>query len=401
MKRKFLKEFWTILLVSMLVLVACSEDGGHGPLEQSTTPPGEVTNVTVVNLPGKARLTYNLPSDNDLLYVVARFTTENGTESEVKSSLYNNNMLLEGFKGEVPIEVTLTAVNRSEIESQPVIVTVNPLKAPIFDIFDSLVVAPDFGGINVQASNPSEEDIAILVMLKNRVGDWEPLSTSIYTKSDIINRSIRNIDAVAQDFAFTVRDRWLNVTDTLFTEITPLFEQLMPKSGYVGIRLPNDAPNDGWAVSNLWDDESIEYYDSYFTNRVVNLPSHLVTFDIGQVTKLSRVHIWNFSEPLGDQRFYYYLGAMKKFRIWGANELNDGDLSGWTLMGDYEFIKPSGLPEGEETVADTEAGEAGEDWLIGFDKPAVRYLRIECLENWRGQKYMSVNELEVWGNPDF
>ena len=70
-------------------------------------------------------------------------------------------MLLEGFKGLVPIEVTIKAVNKGELESEPVIVIVNPLEAPIFEVFESLEVGPDFGGIYVKASNPVEEDIAI------------------------------------------------------------------------------------------------------------------------------------------------------------------------------------------------------------------------------------------------
>ncbi|WP_370479241.1 DUF5000 domain-containing lipoprotein [Tamlana flava] len=404
MKRNFLKEFWAIVLVVMLAFMACSEEPGHGPLESNTVPPGIVENISIENLPGKVNLSYTLPSDEDLLYVVARYTTENGTQRETKSSYFKNTMVLEGFKGGEPIQVTITAGNKSETESQPVVVTVNPLPAPIFAIFESLEIGPDFGGVNVKASNPTEDDIAILVMLRNNVGDWEPLPTSIYTKSNEINRSLRNLEAVEQDFAITVRDRWGNVTDTLFKPIEPLFEQLMPKSGYVGVRLSNDAGNDGYAVSNLWDDESIEWFDSYFTQRGADPDptiGHLVTFDIGQETKVSRIHIWNFSEPLGGQRFYYYLGAMRKFTIWGANELNNGDLSGWIRMVDYEVLKPSGLPEGEETAADTEAGENGEDVLISIDKPKVRYLRIECTENWRGLEYMSVNEIAIYGDPNF
>ena len=404
MKRNFLRHFWTASLLFIIAFIACSEEDGHGPLESNSSPPGEVTNISVVNLPGKAQITYNLPSDKDLLYVVARYTLENGRDMEVKASYYDNKMLLEGFAGGSDVQVEVRAVNRSETQSQATTITVSPLPAPIFAIFDSLETAADFGGISVQASNPTEEDIALLIMRRNKVGDWEPMPQSIYTKSDIISKSVRDasFDTIPLDFAFTVRDRWYNTTDTLFTTITPLYEQLMPKNNYIGRELPNDAPHPGYPISNLWDGETLDWTGSYFTDRFVDVGPHMVTFDIGQTTKLSRVHIWNFSEPIiPERRFYYYLGAMRYFEIWGSNELNNGDLSGWTLMGSYEVIKPSGLPEGEETAADTEAAEDGEDWLISFDKPAVRYLRIRCLENWRGLEYMSVAELEVYGNPNF
>ena len=413
MKRIFFKHFWAIIILVLLAFMACSEEEGNIPLEQNSTPPGAVMNITVTNLAGKAQLTYNLPSDKDLLYVVARYTLENGREMEVKASYYNNKMLLEGFAGGSDIEVEVRAVNRSETESQPVKVTVSPLPAPIFAIFDSLETAADFGGISVQASNPTSEDIALLVMRKNKRGDWEPMPQSIYTKSDIISRSIRDasFDTIPIEFAFTVRDRWLNTTDTLLTTITPLYEQLMPKTNYVGRELASDAPHPGYPISNLWDGETLDWTGSYFTDRFVGIGPHMVTFDISQTTKISRLHIWNFSEPIiPERRFYYYLGAMRYFEIWGSNELIDSSwdemtdpsyTGPWVRMGEYEVIKPSGLPEGTETAADTAAAEDGEDWLVNFDKPAVRYLRLVCKENWRGLDYMSVAELEVFGNPNF
>lgn len=387
-------------MLSLIVsFVSCTEDKGPQPLEHNSNPPAEVTNVTIENLPGKVKLTYALPSDKDLLYVVAQYKLENGTAMEVKASYYSNSLLLEGFAGESTNEVKIYAVNRSETKSKPVVVTVAPLKAPIFDIFDSMVTQPDFGGIRITAANPTKEEIGILVMQKNIQGDWVPLSTSIYTSVDQIGRSLRGFEAAPQDFAIVVRDRWLNYTDTLFTTIEPFYETMMPKSGFKGLKLANDAA--GSTVTSLWDGQFLEWWGSYFTERTINVGNHLVTFDIGAKTKLSRLRIWNFSEPIGGQRLYYYLGAMKKFRIWGSNTLNNGDLSGWTLLGEYEIKKPSGLPYGQENNDDLLAARDGADYEIALDKPSVRYLRIECMDNWIGGKFMAISEVNVYGNPNF
>lgn len=403
MKQIIISSLRIFMLSLILSFVACSEDQGPQPLEHNSNAPAQVTNVAVQNLAGKARLTYTLPSDDDLLYVVARYKLENGTPMEVKASYYSNTMLLEGFAGQAPTEVKVYAVNRSETESKPVTVTVTPSKAPIFDIFDSLVAQPDFGGIRITADNPTKEEIGILVMQKNIQGDWVPLSTSIYTSVDEIGQSLRGMQAVPQDFAIVVRDKWLNYTDTLYTNIEPFFEQLMPKSAYVGVHLANDTKVIGtYPVSNLFDGQFLEWWGSYFTDRTVDVGNHLVTWDIGKTTKLSRLRIWNFSEPIGGQRMYYYLGAMKKFRIWGSNTLNDGTLnSNWTLLGEYEIKKPSGLPYGQENNDDLLAARDGADYEIALEKPAVRYLRIECLENWAGGKFMAVSEVHVYGNPNF
>lgn len=409
MRLKFIKYISILILPLFGVLFSCSEDKGAKPLEHSTIAPGEVENIAVQNLPGKAKLTYSLPDDKDLLYVVAQYALENGTKMEVKASYYNNSMLLEGFRGNTETEVTVYAVNRSEVKSSPVKIKVNPLLAPIFDVYDALTVQPDFGGLRIKTVNPTKENLSILVLQKNTQGDWEPSPKSIYTKTTTVNQALRGFEIKPQEFAFVIRDRWLNVTDTLFQEVTPIFEQLMPKSSYGAIKLANDAQVIGtYPVTNLWDGQFLEWWGSYFTGRTLDIGNHLVTFDIGKITKLSRLRIWQFSEPIGGQRLYYYLGAMRKFRIWGSNTLNNGDLSGWTNMGEYEVgkdffevIKPSGLPYAQENNDDLIAARDGQDWEISIDKPAVRYLRIECLENWTGGQFMAVSEVHVYGNPNF
>lgn len=402
MRLKFIKYISILILPLFGVLFSCSKDEGPSPLENSTIAPGEVGNVAVQNLPGKAKLTYSLPNDEDLLYIVAQYTLENGTKMEVKSSYYNNSMVLEGFTGLTENEVTLYAVNRSEVKSKPVKVSVAPLRAPVYDVFDSLIVQPDFGGIRIKADNPTNENLAFLIMTKNIQGDWEPLPNSIYTTTSEINQALRGFDTIKQQFALVVRDRWLNKSDTLFQEVKPIYETLMPKSNYAAIHLANDSKVIGtYPVKNLWDGQFLEYWGSYFTDRTIDVGNHLVTFDIGKVTKLSRLKLWEFSEPIGGQRLYYYLGAMKKFRIWGSNTLNDGDLSGWTLLGDFDIKKPSGLPYGQENNDDLLAARDGQDFEISIDMPAVRYLRIECIENWSGGQFMAVSEVHVYGNPNF
>ncbi|TDD93835.1 DUF4959 domain-containing protein [Flavobacterium cellulosilyticum] len=402
MKLKFIKYIPILILPLFGVLFSCSKDQGASPLEHSTIAPGEISNIAIQNLPGKAKLTYSLPNDKDLLYIVAQYTLENGTKMEVKSSYYNNSMILEGFTGLTEKEVTLYAVNRSEVKSKPVKVSVAPLRAPVYSVFDSMTLQPDFGGIRIKADNPTNENLAFLIMTKNIQGNWEPLPNSIYTTTSEINQALRGFDTIKQQFALVVRDRWLNKSDTLFQEVKPIYETLMPKSNYAAIHLANDSKVIGtYPVKNLWDGQFLEYWGSYFTDRTIDVGNHLVTFDVGKVTKLSRLKLWQFSEPIGGQRLYYYLGAIKKFRIWGSNTLNDGNLSGWTLLGDFDIKKPSGLPYGQENNDDLLAAIDGQDFEISIDMPAVRYLRIECIENWSGGQFMAVSEVQVYGNPNF
>ncbi len=398
MERNLKKSFWVILFSLVLTLVSCSEEKGPSPLENNPIGPGMVENVTIENLSGKVKLTYELPDDQDLLYVKANYKLENGTEMEVKSSYYNNSMLLEGFAGGKEVNVKLTAVNRSEKPSAAKDITVSPLLAPIYGVFDSLEASVDFGGIRIKASNPNKENIALLVMTKNNTGDWEALRNSIYTSTDIINKNVRanagSFESKPTQFAIVVRDRWLNVTDTLFTEITPLFEEKIPVNNYRPLRLDNDpASYPENRVEYLWDNQ-FGWPRVWVTLRSNPVPKHTVTMDMGTTARISRVHIWDYLEG-GN---YYYLGSMRKFRIWGSETIpnQSGSFTGWTLLGDYSVVKPSGLPYGQQNNEDFLSAQAGVDYETRSDVN-VRYIRIECLESWDGNSYMALSELLIYG----
>ncbi|PHN02717.1 DUF5000 domain-containing lipoprotein [Flavilitoribacter nigricans] len=390
-----------IWLSAALLFVACEAEEGPVPLESNSNPPGQLTNIQVENLKGKVRLRYTLPEDEDLLYVRANYTLENGETVEVKSSFYNNFMLLEGFRGEQDVPVQLRTVNRSEVASEPVEISVNPLLAPIFDVFSTLKVETDFGGVRITATNEDKDDVSILVMNRNDLGDWEPLPNSIYTSSLDINQSIRGYDTTAVDFAITIRDRWLNTTDTLFTTLKPLYETLIPTSGYRPVRLLNDQPPyPENRVEYLWDGQFF-WPNVWLTLRSDPSQDHTVTVDMGTTAKLSRIKMWQYPEWVGGVQTYYYLGAMKEFRIWGTNETPDpsGSFDGWTLLGEYEVTKPSGLPYGQQSNEDVLSATAGEDFEIPFDAPPVRYIRVQNLENFAGQESLAIAEMLMYGAP--
>ena len=295
MRTKIMKLF--ILLGLLFVVIACSEEVEQMPLESNNIAPEPVSDLNVENLPGKVKLTFTLPKDQDLLYVKANYILPTGREMEVKSSLYSNSMTLQGFTGNDDVVVDVVAVNRSEVESEPVSINVNPLPSPIFDVYKSLNVGSAFGGIFVNASNPQREDLAILILTKNDEGDYVADPNSVYTSTDNIRRTVRGYDTISKEFAFTIRDRWLNYTDTLATSITPLFEQAIPKSSYGDLRLPNDAPgHNSTPKSGMWDNDIINWPRCYLTQGNFIADTHITSFDIGVLTKLSRIVIWDYPE---------------------------------------------------------------------------------------------------------
>ncbi len=385
----FTKIFSLIALI--LLTASCSQLEGPGPLESNSTPPGKVSNIQIENLPGKAKLTYTLPSDKDLLYVKAIYTLENGTLMEVKSSYYKNNMLLEGFVGLKPIKVNLYAVNRSEVVSEPIEIAVNPLESPIFDISRRI--------------NATKMDVSILVMTKNQQGDFEPLPNSIYTATEIIDRSFRGMDTIAKPIAIVVRDRWLNVTDTIFKTVNPLYESAIPTANFKGLKLDNDPDhyeefsNSFIKFSAMWDGQ-YDFPKAIVTDRSAPATKlQTITMDLGQSVLISRVHIWDMREGKKDNQ-YYFLGSLRYFKIWGSNTppSQDGNLANWTLLGQYEVIKPSGLPSGQTSNEDVLLARDGQSYTIPLGTPKMRFLRFQSTENWGKGIGITIAELKVYGD---
>ena len=66
------------ILVVLIFALSCTRDDLHKPVSKNGAAPGAVSNVKVVNLNGKATLSYTLPSDEDLSYVRAEYETSSG-----------------------------------------------------------------------------------------------------------------------------------------------------------------------------------------------------------------------------------------------------------------------------------------------------------------------------------
>ena len=152
MKKTILK-MWSALLMLSVIILSCEDQNENEPLFQDGTVPNPVSNISVVDLAGKSEISYSLPDDKNLLYIKAKYTLDNGTKTEVKASYYKNKLIADGFATAGAKEIELVAVSRSEVESEAVTITINPDESPIFDVFRSLNIGPDFGGLFVEAIN--------------------------------------------------------------------------------------------------------------------------------------------------------------------------------------------------------------------------------------------------------
>jgi hypothetical protein len=156
--------------------------------------------------------------------------------------------------------------------------------------------------------------------------------------------------------------------------------------------LPTDAPL-GYSgnINGLFDGNILSGF--YHTGDAARMPQWF-TFDMGVTAKLSRL-TWFMRD-----QFFYTLHNPRVVEIWGSTNPNpDGSFdASWTLLASYTAIKPSGLPEGQLSQADIDAGHAGETVVFPLTIPEVRYIRFKTLKNWSNGTYVNFYELMMWGD---
>lgn len=395
-----MQKYSLFICTLLLLAMGCKEEKLE-PLTKGGKVPGQVSGVTVENLPGSVTLRYNIPSDPELLYVKAVYDIRPGKTMEVISTFYNNSLTLVGFGNTDEREVKLYSVSKSEAASAPVTVKVKPLTPPVQATFASLDFEADFGGIRAQFVNEDSANIVIGVLTRDEQG--APVPADIYYTSQKEGEFfVRGFDASPRWFGLYVRDRWLNYTDTVWKQVTPLFEQQLDKKLFKGMSLPSDAApwKTNIPLSNLWNDKVEGGQSStntwFRTQNGSGIPHH-VTFDMGVAARISRViHI-----PRGafdEKTLLYSAGDPQLFELWGTNNpAPDGSYTGWTKLQDCEVIKVSGLPIGINSNDDISRAQSGHEFKIPAGAPPVRYIRIKMLQTFGNADYFWMAEMTFFG----
>jgi hypothetical protein len=386
-------------MLALFCLYACSETELQ-PIEKNTKAPGKVNVTGVESTPGGAIITYTLPSDPDLLYVVARYE-EKGAPREFKASFYTNWLIIDGLSREEDYTVNLTAVNRSGKASEVVQVKFIPLKPPVREVFESLKGASTFGGIEISYENSSGAFVAIGVLTTDAEGAFYEHDT-YYSSQPGATFSVRGFDEGEREFRLYVKDQWDNVSDTTSFKVTPVGEKEVDKSLFKEIKLRGDAETTAWGgqMRFIWDGRVTADADGNWglhTGNVATGSPIYITFDMGVVATLSRFKLW----AIVDDKHIYNDMSPRNYEVWGRTEpigpLDDGDFfPHWFKMGDLENIKPSGLPLGTLTDDDRAAARRGDELVFNYNEHTARYIRIQCTRNWNGNTNMCFSEVSFW-----
>jgi hypothetical protein len=365
-----------VWILSILLVVflggGCEEIERGAPVAHDDSPPPPVSDVVVENIPGGATLSYTLPKSDDLLYVLAEYSREQGELSEKKVSYYHNKFTLEGFPDTLARKVTLYTVSRGEQKSAPISVTINPLTSPVDVVANSLEVKKSFGGIVIGFENETEADIKITVITEDSLNNLYIADTH-YTGMIDGKYSVRGFEPELRKFGIYVMDRWNNISDTLFVEVTPLFEMQLNKSKFSELHLPGDnwEAYNGQSMSRMWDED---WGQQFASKNGEGFPQSF-SFDLGLEAELSRFIFYPRSNNTA------WRNVPKYFEVWGSNNPNpDGSWDNWVKLLDGEMVKPSGLPCGQLSDEDIARAIEGIEFEFPPGTPKIRYIRFKTLE---------------------
>jgi hypothetical protein len=380
-------------MISLFLLQSCKDDE-NSPIDKDRKAPGQVFNVVVENMPGAALITYSLPSDDDLLYVIAEYKNKYGKVFDFRASYYTNQIKVEGFGDTDEYTVDLYAVDRSENKSAPLAVKINPLEPQVRLTAKSLAVQPDFGGMSFTFKNETKADLSFIVITTD-VDGVKMVAETFYTARDSAKFAIRGYASEPRFFGIVVRDKWDNLSDTLCQNLTPVYEVKLNKSLFRPIVFPNDADATLWdgSLEYMWNDV-VNDKAAHTGNDAGTTPKH-ISFDLGVEAKLSRINL----KTIPDDKHWFNDVSPRFYEIWGSLDPDpSGSFDSWTKLVSIENVKPSGLSIGTMTEDDRAAGRNGDDADIPIEMPKVRYLRIVCTKNWSGNTNMCISEITIWGD---
>lgn len=394
-----MKKTGNIIIIALAFCFSffgCDDDNKEGAWN-----PGPIEKYSITPINGGATITYTIPNDPDILYIMAEYE-RNGKIFTDKSSVYKNSLTIEGFHNVDKVQAKLYKVNRREQKSEALVVEFEPLESLINIAQKSLKVQAAFGGVLASWDNPEATELGVHLMVKDTTGNSEVLTTGEMYYSTIKNEkhTFRTYDPVETDFAIAFEDKWGNISDTTWFTITPLFETMVPKP-YADFRstIPYDNTSNlsttQFSINNLWDN-------------IVNTSGHgwltqsgnsglSITIDLKRVAKLSRIvrHPYHINSLYGQAN-------ITDFEAWGIDKIDYEklkDLPYWldefsvragaikgvdrttvlpdrTFKDDWQYLGRNTVPLGLTSAQQNAMSASGVESEVPLDAKPVRYVRI-------------------------
>ena len=394
MKTQIKKIIFLIFLITLTFSCSKNED-------VDSTPPGILSNISVVPTNGGGIISYSLPSDNDISYVRAEYTNSQGEEVFRVSSSYNTSVDINGLNQTTPIKVRLYVIDENENISDEVEVEFTPLESFIYLVQQSIEISPDLGGVKITWENIATKTVFVYVHILNGSDETIRILSSDNAEESLF---IRGLDAVEMTFSTKVEDFDGNITDLqVVGNFTPLFEEKIEKNTWTLITSQSINGNayEGRTV-NFWDDivDTVETDsdNSYFiatrenNGGSLNFPLDIV-IDLNKNVKIKRFKVW--------QRAYWYQGGgvtyhyqeenIKSFNLYASN-----DAQSWDLLGQFDIGDPRDSAGNIPASAFQEAID-GHDFTLANTSEQFRYLKFSITSNYGSTQLTVGSEITLFG----
>ena len=386
------------IVLAVIFFFAC-EDVNRGPTEP-TEPwnPGPLTEYAVTPINGGAIITYTIPNDPDIMYIMAEYE-RNGEIFTEKSSVYKNSLTIEGLHRVNSVKATLYKVNKFEQRSEPLEVEFEPLESLIDIAYNSWSMMPTFGGVIGIWQNPEETELGVRLMVENDQGILET-KDMYFTTVKNERHPFRPYEAVETNFGVSFEDKWGNVSDTIRFTAMPLREEMVPKP-YADFRanIPWDNTSDlnptTYSFSKLWDGIVNTSYNGWLTKSGSSGLS--ITIDLQRVVKLSRIvrhpyhrnalygqvnitdfEAWGIDEidydKLADKPYWLDSLSVRWGAIHGVDPMTE--IPSRTFNHDWTYLGRNTVPVGLSPADANALAASGVESEVPIDARPVRYVRI-------------------------
>ncbi len=419
---KHIRILWMIFLLAV-TFTTCKENENK---EDIKTRP--ITEYQVKAINGGAIISYTMPNDENILYVMAEYE-RNGKIYTERSSLYNNSLKIEGFNTMNLVHATLYTVNYYETKSDPLPVEFTPLESPISIAYHSLATKPGFGGIHLNWKNDSRTEFGIRLMVEEK-GDL--IDKEMYFSAMAEGRTFRTYKAVPTTFAISFEDKWGNISDTAKVTLTPIPEdEIFP---YVHkMDVPYDKTDDvsPYTRACLYDHKAGN--NSWFAQKSETEKSSVFTLDMKKEYLLSRVKFWARQlaadgatrlspytsgkvplvlefygcrdisvDQLNDKGYWLHPELENDFTHDGVKRSSPSFTDEWIFLGRFTRTRLDELGYTNEEIY--RITDQGEEFLFPDDPQPIRYIRVAVMSVFDSTPptgaIFQIGELNFWGNDD-
>ena len=417
------KTFYYILSALTIAAgnTACSEDDGYA----DTVAPGQITNVRFTPNYGGGYFLYDIPDDDDFLYVRADYVVDSGEKISKTCSTYGDTLFIEGFGQVKEYEVKLYSIDRSENASEPVIQYVTPLESNTNMVASTITVRPGFSSLIAEWTNELEQTVDVFVRLDDGNKTVEKVLSSNSKEGFFMVENLQNVDYQVSVYT---KDQYGNTSAVKDCgKVKPLEDGKLDKSSWSFLA-------NQYLYGNRWDynsnpnpDEQTplpEYMGSFTNDSLKNAPAsayegRIEKFwdDILYTKNPENLNIFNTGEWGYPYSYFIDLGRtvrgsrvryhqrtsdaygsenVQTFQLWISDDKDPVDgITDWELVSTYTIVKPA-----DQYEADLEA-EAGHEFILypletKYTKP-FRYLRFKALKGFTERMTSVGSEITLYG----